>query len=222
MARFTTDSGGKPSPTAETRTAFERLRRHFDQIDRESGVYSITAVGEFIPSSLRLVDAAVRKFFRLGLLHPHALFLDAGCGDARIVALMALIHGLPAVGIEYDEDLCRRAREQLRRLPTSGATTPVHMQVVAGDFTRDATYLAAGHRFEDFKTIFNYINNHHDIAEKISRQSPSGTRFLLYYPSPHPEPLDGLLWEQSYMAGETTGTGQSLATGTSVHLYRKP
>jgi SAM-dependent methyltransferase len=208
------------SPDSEER--LQRLRRWFARSDGQRGVYTITAVGEFIPSSLHLVDAAIREFIRLGLLDPTAPFLDAGCGDGRIVALLAAVHGIPAAGVEYDEDLFQVAKEHLNRLHGAGFEVAAPVTLALGDFIEDATYLEAGLRFEGFGVIFNYINNHLKIARKIARQSPSGTRFLLYYPSPQPERLDGLIWEHSFVGNGKLSQVSGPCQGTAIHLYRKP
>jgi len=208
------------SPDSEER--LQRLCRWFAQSDRERGVHTITAVGEFIPSSLHLVDAAIREFMRLGLLDPTAPFLDAGCGDGRIVALLAAVHGIPAAGVEYDEDLFALAKEHLIGLRRAGFEDTAPMTLALGDFIEDATYLEADLRFEAFGAIFNYINNHLKIAQKIARQSPSGTRFLLYYPSPQAERLNGLILEHSFVGKGKPSPVHGPRQGTGIHLYRKP
>ena len=51
--------------------------------------------------------------------------------------------------------------------------------IIRGDFLDDSTYTTNNIRFEEFPTIFNYINNERDIAHKIFVQSPSGTKFVV-------------------------------------------
>lgn len=207
--------------SSDSAERLQRLCQWFAQSDRERGVYTITALGEFIPSSLHMVDAAICEFMRLGLLDPTAPFLDAGCGDGRIVALLAAVHGIPATGVEYDEDLFARATEHLIGLRRAGFENTAPMTLALGDFIEDATYLEAGLKFEAFGAVFNYINNHLQIAQKIARQSPSGTRFLLYYPSSQPERLDGLILEHSFV-DKRISSPVDPCQRTGIHLYRKP
>jgi len=141
--------------------------------------------------------------------------LDAGCGDGRVVALLAGVFQLPAHGIEYDPALCQRARQNLERLsarlPGLSSRT-----ILCGDFTDDHVYRQGGLPFHRFGTVFNYANNHSQIAAKIAFESPPGTRFLLYYPSRHVEPLPGLEWTHSIpCAPDKPNT-------THVHVYVKP
>jgi SAM-dependent methyltransferase len=179
-------------------------------------------VGELIASSLQLADAAVREFMRLGPLDPTTRFLDAGCGDGRIVALMAAVHGIPETGIESDEDLFALATENLIKVRRAGFEDTAPITLVPGDFIEDATQTEVDLSFEAFGVIFNYINSHVKIAQKIARQSPSGTRFLLCYPSLRPERLDGLLLERSFVGKEKLSPVHGTRQGMGIHLYRAP
>lgn len=207
---------------ADRNRDFERIRSFFDRLDRDNGIYTITAVGEFIPSSLGLAHDALQDLLSGGIIDSRTRFLDAGCGDARIVALASLAHGLESTGIEYDEEIFRRGRESLTRLDELFPGNKPRMEVLLGDFTDDETYHRAGRSFTEFGAIFNYINNHLEIAGKIAAQSPSGTRFLLYYPSPNPEHLDGLELEHSFVRTDRNAPDGFVAQGTAVHVYRKP
>ncbi len=168
---------------------FEVLKQYYGDVDtRESGPggpYKRTAVGQFVPSPLRHIHAAIEHLLRAGAIDAAGPLLDAGCGDARFVALTALVHHIPTVGIEYDEELVERSKRHLgalERLGLHGAP----MTIVPGDFNDDASYLKAGMRFEDFTIVYNYINNERHVAEKVARQSRPGTKFLLLGAFPLP------------------------------------
>ncbi|MDP6102116.1 MAG: hypothetical protein QF579_02240 [Dehalococcoidia bacterium] len=158
------------------------LTSYYDRVDAK--VISLgrtynTAVGQFAPSPILEVYAALEYLLESGAIETSGLFLDAGSGDGRVVALAALVHGLPTVGVEYDDELVGQSRhhfESLRSLGLRGASKVI----LQGDFGDDDTYAKTGLRFEDFATVFNYINNHAAIALKIAHQSPPGTKFLLF------------------------------------------
>ena len=178
---------------------FETLERYFDGVDLRAGgpggSNRRTEVGEFVPSPLRQVHRAFDYLLANGAIDGSGLFLDAGSGDARVVALAALVHGIPSVGVEYDEDLLERSAlhiRDLQHLLTGGAP----MTILPGDFTDDETYIRAGTSFSDFKTVFNFINNTTSLAAKVSRQSPPGTKLLLFHAFPVTD-LWGLTLEQN-------------------------
>jgi len=68
-------------PVVQSPRYAERLQflcRWFARSDGQRGVCTITAVGEFIPSSLHLVDGAIREFMRFGLLDRHTSHTGSG------------------------------------------------------------------------------------------------------------------------------------------------
>lgn len=178
---------------------FELLRRYYDDIDvREGGLggpYKATAVGQFVPSPLRHIHVALAYLLGAGAFDASGPLLDAGSGDARFVALTALVHGIPSVGVEYDEEMLERSHRHLRALEGLGLRG-ASATIVHGDFKDDASYLKAGIRFEEFTTVYNYINNERDVAEKMARQSRPGTKFLLLGAFPLPN-YGGLALEQN-------------------------
>ena len=191
---------------------FETLEDYFHHIDlRDNGLggpYKRTTVGEFVPSPLRHLHAALNYLRRAGAIDTSSLFLDAGCGDARVVALTALVHNIPSVGVEYDEELVERSEHHLRGLKRLGLQgTPVI--IVHGDFRDDDTYLRAGRRFEDFATVFNYVNNERAVAEKVAQQSPLGAKLLLFGAFPLQE-YGGLLLEHNLELAAETGLSNAI------------
>ncbi len=190
------------------------LTGFYQRIDRQYGVYRITAVGECIPSSIPFVFRVVRDLITSGAIDASRPFLDAGCGDGRIIALMTLVFRIPAVGIEYDPVIAARARNHLDHLQCRLQGSDCIHRIFCGDFMDSRLYDRNGVPFSSFATLFNYANNHLDIARKVAAESPPGTRFLLYYPSPLPLPLEGLLAEGAFPAAP--------GSTTAIHLYRKP
>ena len=86
--------------------------------------------------------------------------------------------------------------------------------VLQGDFTDDETYARAGLRFEEFATVFNYINNERAIASKVAQQSPPGTKLVLLGAFPLPQYL-GLTLEQNLQLATGTGSAHSVAFADS-------
>ena len=162
--------------------SFEVLKEYYDILDlaesSAGGPYKKTAVGQFVPSPLLHAHVAIGYLLRTAAIDAPGLFLDAGSGDGRIVGLTALVHGISTVGVEYDNDLAGLSIEHIQSLKHLGLEGASEL-ILRGDFGDDDTYLKAGLRFEDFATVFNYINNERDIATKVAEQSPPGTKLLV-------------------------------------------
>ena len=161
----------------------EVLKSYYDSVDEKKinpgRSYKKTAVGQFVPSPILDVHFALEYLLEAEAFEPSGLFLDAGSGDGRVVALTSLVHSISTVGVEYDSELVGQSRqhlESLERLGLRGASEVI----LHGDFGHDDTYLQAGLRFEDFATVFNYISNQSAVASKVAQQSPPGTMFLLF------------------------------------------
>jgi hypothetical protein len=170
--------------------AFDVLQEYFAHHDDLSyahgGSYKKTAMGQFVPSPLRHIRAALDYLVKIGVVNSSGLFLDAGCGDGRIVALTAFIYKIPSIGVEYDIELALQSEQHLSYLKQLGLMgAPV--EIIRGDFVQDLTYRKADRNFEDFTIVFNYINNEQSIAEKIAAQSLGATKFLLFGAFPVPE-----------------------------------
>lgn len=170
------------SNTGLNQEFFDILKRYYDESDLESsdtgGPYKNTLIGQFVPSPLLHVHMALTYIVENGLINASGLLLDAGSGDGRIVALASFAHGIPTIGVEYDSELVETSINHIKALRSLGIHGPSESMLL-GDFTDPATYKQSGIVFEDFSTIFNYINNESSIAAKIAEESPSGTKFIL-------------------------------------------
>ena len=201
---------GEGQPLSRERS-FEVLRAFYDRLDAAEshlgGPYKRTAVGQFLPSPLRHLDAAIGFLIETAAFDPSLPFLDAGSGDGRVVALTSLVHGIPSVGVEYDEALVDFSRQNIQSLRESGLQGASDL-IIPGDFTEDETYRRAGLKFEDFATVFNYINNEGDIAEKVAVSSPPGAKLLVLGAFPVPG-YHGLTLERNILLA----TGRDPAGG---------
>jgi len=199
-------------PTHNQRS-FEALRRHFDQADLaesdSGGPYKNTAVGQFLPSPLLHLHVALDYLIETAVIDVSGLLLDAGSGDGRVVALTAFVYGISTVGVEYDTEMVGISRQHLKSLKRLGIRGASEL-ILQGDFTEDETYERAGLRFEDFATVFNYINNEGDIALKVAQQSPPGTKLIILGAFPLPE-YQGLTLEHNLQLATGTGPANSVA-----------
>ena len=121
----------------------------------------------------------IERLVRDGTIDISRWFLDAGGGDGRVGILTSGIFGVPSIVVECDDELVQIASEAQRELRSTGVLGNTPLLIVQGDFMEDSTYAKVGLRFEDIGTIFNFWDNYKDLAQKISRQSPDGTSFLL-------------------------------------------
>ena len=114
---------------------YTRLKRYFEDVDqrvsedylRRTGIEE----GLFIPSPLMSINHILLFLIERGIINVSKPFLDAGCGDGRIVALAAL-YG-PSIGVEYDEGIYRIAEEHIRNLESSSVLSPGAARIIKGD-----------------------------------------------------------------------------------------
>ncbi len=147
---------------------------YFDQLDLGSNpLYRgyLTKAGFFLPSNPAHLVLALDTLISKGTLSSDSRFLDAGSGDGRASILASLL-GLDAYGVEYNPMLVRLSDAHAQNFPSSN---PLFFE---GDFLDPLTY--APFRFSGFDIVFNYVNNEDTLAKKISQESPSGTKFLVY------------------------------------------
>jgi len=178
---------------------FTLIQNYFDALDKaegpRGGPYKRTEVGQFVPSPLLHLRAAFSHMLSLGEIDESSRFLDAGCGDGRVLALISGMHPIKSLGVEYDLEMANRSSRNLDRLTGLGADL-ASAEVIHGDFMDDETYSKHGVRFQEFDVVFNYINNQRDIAAKVFNESPSGTAFWLLGAFPVPG-FQGLVLERN-------------------------
>jgi len=161
---------------------FDLIKNYFDASDKAEGLrggpYKRTEVGQFVPSPLLHLDAAFAHLISLGEIRSGSKFLDAGCGDARVLAVISGTYAIESVGVEYDEEMAGKSAYNMKQLAELGVMQ-ARWKIIQGDFMDDKTYAESGVSFRQFDVVFNYINNQRDIAAKVFEDSPSGTAFWL-------------------------------------------
>ena len=169
----------------------------------EMGYVKETNTGVFIPSSIDIVRQAFSHLINSEIMDPKQPFLDAGCGDGRIVALAASL-GIPAWGIESDEELVALSKQNLINLGKLAVLNSTPALIHRGNFAAAATYQSLDRSFNEFGTVYNYTNNHEQIGEMIAQHSPPRTVYILYSGDEQTEEFPGLnLLEELTLADQT-------------------
>ncbi|MDG2070727.1 MAG: class I SAM-dependent methyltransferase [Pseudomonadales bacterium] len=169
----------------------------------EMGYVKETNTGVFIPSSIDIVRQAFRHLIEGEIMDPLQPFLDAGCGDGRIVALATSL-GIPAWGIESDEELVALSKQNLINLRKLAVLNSTPARIHRGNFAAAATYQILDKSFSEFGTVYNYTNNHEQVGEMIARHSPPGTLYILYSGDEQTEEFPGLtLLEELFLVDQT-------------------
>ena len=134
-----------------------------------------TGKGYFSPSEIPEVYSALSRIIEM--LDMSKVFLDAGSGDGRIVALAAIM-GFEVIGIEYDAALVAGSRKHISDLQAMGIVT-TRATIQQGDFTNSEIYLKAGIRFNEIGTVYAFLSNPLVTVEMIDKNSSPGTKLLL-------------------------------------------
>lgn len=167
--------------TTETARDFETIKKYFDYFDDiKGGIWyntNRTEKGIFLPSPINDIDYSIKHLLKKGIIKPGETIEDAGFGDARVLAVLNY-HNLPSIGVEGDQQMFKLGRLNIRKLENLLTEAPISL--IKGDFTDDKTYQEAGVKFRDIPVFFNFIDNYLELAKKIEKDSPAGTRFLLY------------------------------------------
>ena len=117
----------------------------------------------FVPTPQRVVKAILR----LAKVGENDLVYDLGSGDGRIIVMAALEFHARAVGIELDEDLCRKATLEIKRLQLDE-----QVRVIQGDiFTQDL-------RQATVVTIYLLPKSLEKLAPLLERQLKEGSRVV--------------------------------------------
>ncbi|MBD3354549.1 hypothetical protein GF361_01030 [Candidatus Woesearchaeota archaeon] len=187
-----------------------------------------TEKGQFVPSNLKHIDMALKMAVSGGFIDDTGYFLDAGCGDGRVITLSSGKYNLHSIGVEYDQLLAEKAEKHIAYLKKNHILNGVPARIIQGDFTEDSTYFDAGIDFKEIKTFFNYINNQEQIAEKIAEKSPKGTAFLLHRYNSHPEDFSGLEFVKAFtlydLCPHIEGWNYSVGNIPKIaqlHIYKK-
>ncbi len=141
-----------------------------------------TSAGIWVPSPISMIVDVVSALREIGLLGPAAAggaVVDAGMGDGRVTAVVALREpSQPVYGIERDPVLHSRAEQNLRRaLRMSRGSPRVHP--VEGDYCDVATYAACGLDLQAVGVVVNYPDgNQERLARFVAAHAPDASLCL--------------------------------------------
>jgi len=151
----------------------------------------ITSGGLWHATPLAVLTAAVPILVDAGLVPPGGIIFDAGAGDGRVLAALAL--GLPArgreqrlAGLELDASLAALARlhlDDLRR------THPrARARVAQGDYFHPRFHEALGHRPGDIDLVLNYPDgNERRLLHWLGQRGKPEARLALLGPDRQPD-----------------------------------
>jgi len=159
---------------------YEVLCQYFKEVDNETGG-TLPSVKEgrlnFV-SDLSVVGSGLDQLVKRGVIRSDLPFLDAGCGDGRVIDLMAGAYGIESIGVEVldvNADTSEGHIQQLQKMGIFNGSIP---RVLRGNFTSDDTYKRNGVEFENFGTFYNFNIQPKEIVSKIAAESPVGTIFI--------------------------------------------
>jgi len=217
-----------PRPSTPQTIGTTLLDTYYEVISKDPayrfpmGYVKETQTGVFIPSSIDIVRQTLTQLIEKKIIDPTKPFLDAGCGDGRIVALASSL-GIPAWGIESDEELGAMAKQNLINLHSLEVIKDTPAFIVHGDFCSDATYKVLGSPFSDFRTIYNYDNNYDLLAKKIAEDANPATVYVLYSGDESSENFMGLNLIDELVLNDQSGRPHVdlELTQAYVRIYRK-
>jgi len=152
----------------------KKIISYYDSVDGKS---KKTELGRFVTVDLSALNLAISDLLSDSIIDRKKIFVDAGSGDGRVNLLISAGYGIPSLGIECDLELHKSACNHLSEFPKRYSSL---IRLAHGDFSDDLVYNSENVPFERVGTFFNYINNPQIIAEKIAKQSPTGTKFLFW------------------------------------------
>lgn len=137
------------------------------------GFWTATRWDHLIP----FLESATRE----NMIQPPGPIVDAGSGDGRVSAVLDVYGFKPIINIELDERLVDASREVIDDLVQRGIVSN-SIQTVRGDFTTLAPYNHAGTPFKDVQYFYTgmKIEPLTKLADKIAKESPKGTKLIVY------------------------------------------
>lgn len=118
---------------------------------------------------------------REGSIEASKPIVDAGSGDGRMLVLFDVYGFKPVVGIEANKKLVNFSKVVIDDL-IKRSIVPDNIYIVHGNFTTSQAYEHAGVPFTDIPYFYMVINSKplEKLAEKIQRESPNGTKLIVY------------------------------------------
>ena len=115
------------------------------------------------------------------IIQPPGPIVDAGSGDCRVSAVLDVYGFNPIINIELDGRLVDASSLVIDDLVKRGIVDG-DIRTVNGDFTTSKAYDEARVSFNTIPYFYHGINHGsmEKLAEKISKESPEGTKLIIY------------------------------------------
>jgi len=156
----------------------------------------------------------------LGLLgdgHQTGHVIDAGTGDGRIPAVLALLDPSRVVyGIEADQALHARAVNNLHTLDARGLIDAAHVHLIEADYLDVATYQTRGIPLPQTGLIFNYPDGNESHLARFAAQHCGDETTLCVLTHNRTLEIDELELQGRHDIGDGSGPPWRLS------LYRRP
>ena len=152
----------------------DRRNHYVTRGDGQSGVFRPNSVDLFrdIMMNIALRRGNVNALEGL-------VFLDAGCGDSRSLAVASRF-GFDSYGLDLEDYLVETSRRACRDLQTIGAIKNP-FRVAKGDYLNDESYAALGIGFSDVDYFVHSLNTLtvFDLIKRFAEDAKTGSDLIL-------------------------------------------
>lgn len=162
----------------------DELVRYYGHFSSELGRPKRTSIGIYHPTLLDDVRTLFDKLHADGSLEPFDVFLDAGSGDGRIVALASL-YDVHAYGIEGDVKIHTLAEQRVENAKKEGILPAQYpkkhtLSLGYGDFLDIHCYQRAIKiKSDTIEIFFNANDNCLSLAKMLEQIKNKKTRYLI-------------------------------------------
>ncbi len=170
----------------ENYETLQKVINYYSSLEERFDLFFSVEKGIFVTGSIKHVYKALEQLKNeFKIISENQLFLDAGSGDGRICIIASLL-GLQSYGIEYHPEITNSSILNITNLEAKGLFQNGFKipSIIQGDFFDDSAYEKLGIKFGEFNIIFNFVTYHENLTQKIVKESPKGTIFILHSPCP--------------------------------------
>jgi SAM-dependent methyltransferase len=152
------------------------LFEYFESIGPQFDLAFAPEAGTYYPASIKSLNQVFNELRKNSIIFPNQMFLDAGSGDGRVVAL-ASIFGFDSYGIELNKQIYDSSVNNIKKLYEKKIITH-KPQLICGDILNSSTYESLDKKFSEFQIIFNFNTLPYELTTKIVQESKASTIFI--------------------------------------------